>query len=191
MSIAHHLRAAVAILILGAAAPQVEAQRTPALPDVLGAAGGYLAEYAVSLWVIAAEENYVQYDVSSGEVRAPRRFSADVVLVGLADGIEDFRDVFAIDGTPLVPARRQARGALYDRDPSAVEQARTLARDSIQRYLSPNLHGLDQPTLALAFLAKEHQRRSTFTIESVRTADGARRRPQVHRAGDAPSRAVR
>lgn len=169
----HHT--AISVLIAGAASSiAIEAQKGPALPDVLTAAGDYIAQYSTKLTAIAAEEHYVQYDVSSGEVRAPRRLSADVVLVGLGDGIEGFRDVFGIDTAPLRRRDDRLPSLFASVTPSALEQARTLTRESIERYISPNLHGLDQPMLALEFLRKEHQPRSSFTIETVKTTGGAR-----------------
>lgn len=166
--------AAVSVLLAGAASSvAIEAQK-PAAPDVLTAAGDYVARYSVKLSAIAAEEHYVQYDVSSGEVREPRRLTADIVLVGLADGIEGFRDVFAIDTVPLRRRDDRLASLFASVTPSAVEQARTFTRASIDRYVSPNLHGLDQPALALEFLRKEHHGRSTFKIESVKTTDDAR-----------------
>lgn len=164
----------IAAFFVAAVATSLNAQKAPALADVLTVGGAYLAEYTTQLSAIAAEENYVQYDVSSGEVRAPRRLSTDIVFVALADGIEGFRDVVAVDGAPL-----RARG---DRLPSlfnaitdaAVEQARAITREGIDRYVSVNLHGLDQPMLALEFLRRAHQARSTFKLEAVKTTDGAR-----------------
>src|SRR5262249_460636 len=37
----------------------------------------------------------------------------------------------------------------------------------------PNLHALDQPTLALEFLRKENQARSAFKIDGVKNTNGA------------------
>ena len=166
---------AIPILIAGAASSiAVEAQKAPSVPDVLTMAGSYLAEYSRKLSAIAAEERYVQYDVSSGQVREPQRLSADVVLIGLGDGFDGFRDVFAIDDVPLRRRDDRLPSLFASVTPSAIEQARTFTRESIGRYLSPNLHGLDQPTLALEFLSNEHQPRSTFKIETVKTTDGAR-----------------
>jgi hypothetical protein len=167
--------AAVSCLFAGAASSiAVEAQKPPALPEVLSLAGDYLAQYSGKLSAIAAEEHYLQYDVSSGEMREPKRLSADIVLTGLADGIEGFRDVFAVDTVPLRPRDDRLALLFASVTPSAVEQARTFTRASVERYLNANLHGLDQPALALEFVRKEHQARSTFKIESVKATDGAR-----------------
>lgn len=162
-------------LVAGAASSIViAAQPAPAVQEILTSAGDYVAAYSLKLSAIAAEENYVQYDVSSGEVRAPRRLSADLVLATLGDGLEGFRDVFAIDGAVLRGRDDRLASLFSSIAPSGIEQARTYTRDSIGRYLSPNLHGLDQPMLALEFVRKEHQRRSNFRIETVKTTEGAR-----------------
>ena len=166
--------AAVSFLFAGVFVIAVEAQKPPALQDVLTAAGDYLAQYSLKLSAITAEEQYLQYDVSSGELREPRRLTADIVLVGLADGFEGFRDVFAIDSVPLRPRDGRLASLFASVTPSAIEQARTFTRASVERYLNANLHGLDQPALALEFVRKEHLARSTFRIESVKTTDAAR-----------------
>ena len=54
-----------------------------------------------------------------------------------------------------------------------MQEATTLTDDSVRQYLSPNLHALDQPLIALAFLRKENQDRSTFKLENVKSMNGA------------------
>jgi hypothetical protein len=71
-----------------------------AVEDVLEAAASYLVEYSQRLSVVAAEEEYTQYDTRVAS--ATRRFHSDFVLVGLAEGeLAGFRDVFSIDANPL------------------------------------------------------------------------------------------
>jgi hypothetical protein len=148
-------------------------ERAVTLPDVLKAAAGYLAEYPAKLTAIAAEETYLQYDVSGGDIRSTQRLTGDVVMAGLADGIETFRDVVAVDDAPFRARDDRLVALLREITPESLEQARAWTRGSIERYISPNLHALDQPTAALQFLRQEHQDRSAFRIERVRKMDGA------------------
>lgn len=164
---------AAIVATAGATPAAIDAQKAPALPEVLQAAATYLAEYPVKPSAIAAEELYLQYDVSGGDIRSAQRLSGDVVIAGLADGIETFRDVAAVDDAPFRARDERLVTLLREVTPESVEQARAWTRDSIERYISPNLHALDQPTVALQFVRKEHQDRSTFKIESVKKMDGA------------------
>ena len=153
----------------------LQAQSAPTLPDLLQAGADYLVRYSQRVSAIAAQEEYLQYETSSRQMRVPRRLSADVVLVGLENGsIAAFRDVVAIDNVPVHP-RDDRLPRLFAAIPwSSFEQARQLTDDSIKQYLSPNLHTLDQPLIALEFLRKANQGRSTFSVESVNTVDGVR-----------------
>jgi hypothetical protein len=172
------LRHTAASLLAAAAATAgptpvaIDAQKGRGLPEVLQAAANYLAEYPARQSAIAAEELYLQYDVSGGDVRSAQRLTGDVVIAGLADGIETFRDVAAVDDAPFRARDGRLVTRLGEITPESVEQARAWTRDSIERYISPNLHALDQPTVALQFLRREHQGRSTFRIESVKKMDG-------------------
>lgn len=164
----------LAVAAIGLASSGIHAQKGPALPDVLQAAGNYLVQYSQQLAVIAAEEQYTQYDTSSGQVGTPTRLSADFVLIGSgAGGVTGFRDVFATGGAPL-RKRDDRLLTLFTTSPaSALPQARRMTDDSVRYYVSPNLKALDQPTIALEFLRKENQERSTFKLESVKTMKGA------------------
>ena len=161
-----------ALSAAGLASIVVHAQPAPALSNLLQAAANYLTHYSQRIAAIAAEEEYVQYDTSADRMRAPRRLSGDVVLFGLADGsVAGFRDVVAIDNRPVHP-RDDRLPALFNGAPSSLDQARQMTDDSVKHYLSPNLHALDQPAIALEFIRTVNQPRSAFKIESIKTTEG-------------------
>jgi len=82
--------------------------------------------------------------------------------------------VFAV-GTAPVRKRDDRLLTLFTVSPaSALPQARQLTDESVRYYVSPNLRALDQPTVALEFLRKENQERSTFKLDGVKTMGGAR-----------------
>src|SRR5262245_15878232 len=86
----------------GLALPAIEAQKGPALEDVLHAGADYLVQYSERLSVVAAEELYTQYETSSGKMGTPKRLTADYLMVGLGGGgLAGFRDVVAIDNRAL------------------------------------------------------------------------------------------
>lgn len=165
----------LAVAVLGLVSSGVHAQKDPALPDVLQAAGDYLVHYSQQLAAVAAEEQYTQYDTSTGLMKTPTRLNADFVLIGNGAGsVTGFRDVFAI-GTAPVRKRDDRLLTLFTASPaSALGQARQMTDDSVRYYLSSNLRALDQPTIALQFLQKENQERCTFKLDNVKTMSGAR-----------------
>jgi hypothetical protein len=151
-----------------------EAQKGPVVADVLQAAGDYLVQYAGKLAAVAGEEEYLQYDTSSGQMSTPRRLSADLVLVGGGAGtITSFRDVFAMDNQPVRPRGDRVLALLQTRNAGGIEQARQLSEASVRHYIGENLHALDQPEIALQFLRKENQGRSAFKLDGVKNMGGA------------------
>lgn len=163
----------LALTAVGSASIGIHAQKASA-PDVLQAAADYLVQYSQKLSVVTAEEEYTQYETSSGQMGTPVRLSADVVLVGLGNGgTATFRDVFAIDSKPVRPRDGRLPALFRTPSPPSMQQARDWSEESVRRYVNPNLHILDEPTAALEFLRKENQERSTFKIESVKTMSGA------------------
>jgi hypothetical protein len=161
--------------VVGLASSAILAQGAVTAPDVLRAAAEYLERYSGKLHTIAAEESYLQYETSSGKLSKPRRLSADVAFVGLGGGgAATYRDVYAIDTVPVHPRDERLWSLVKAPSDASLEQAAALSRESVVRYLSPSLHALDQPTSVLEFLRRDNQPRSVFTIESVKTVDGAR-----------------
>ena len=76
---------------------------------------------------------------------SPKRLGAQIVWTGGTDGtVVGYRDVDAIDSRPLGgPADRLA--AWFTAPASAGDQAQQRFEASVQYYVSPNLHALDQP----------------------------------------------
>ena len=164
----------LAVVAIGLASSGIHAQKAPALPDVLQAAGDYLVQYSQRLGAVTAEEEYMQSDSSSGQMGIPKRVNSEIVWVGGGNGgVLGFRDAFAIDSKPV----RQRDDRLLDlfKTPTAssIQQGQDMSDAAVHYYLSGSLQALDQPTLALEFLRKENQERSTFKLESVKTMNGA------------------
>jgi hypothetical protein len=164
----------VSVLSIGLISPTVAGQKEAALPDLLKAASDYLVQYSQKLGAVLAEEEYVQYDVSTGQMATPRRLGADFVLLGLGDGgVAGFRDVVSIDKASVRREEDRLAGLFKKPSGSSLSNARQITDDSLRYYVSQNLHALDQPSLALEFLRKENQERSNFKVESIKKMDGA------------------
>jgi hypothetical protein len=162
------------LVVLTMAPGAVRAQKGPALPELLKLAGDYLTQYSERLGVVAAEEEYLQYETSSGNVTTPRRVNTHVVWLGRGDGgIDGFRDVVGLDSVPIRPKDDRLFALFGEPSEASLSRAKQLTEDSVRQYLDLNLHALDQPTLALEYLRLENQQRSTFKLESVKSMNGA------------------
>jgi hypothetical protein len=164
----------LALVVIGLASSGIHAQKGPALGEVLQSAADYLAQYSQKLGVIAAEEEYTQYDTSSGQVGTPTRLITDFVLVGFGgDDVAGFRDVVSTGGA-AVRKRDDRLATVFTASPAtSLQQARQMSDDCGRYYVSTNLRVMDQPTIALEFFRKENQDRSTFKLDSVKTIKGA------------------
>jgi hypothetical protein len=154
-------------------APRAHAQK-PTVESVLQSAADYLVKYAQALPAVAAEEDFVQYDTASGQMGTPRRLTADMVLFGIAGGqVTSFRDVAMIDQKAVRPRDDRLLTLLKGDDTSRLVRARQFSEDSVRYYVNPDLHALDEPLLALEFLRKENQARSSFKLDGVKNDKGA------------------
>ena len=148
-------------------------QKPPALPDLLKSASDYVTQFAHQLGTVAADEEFMQYETSTGRMGTPKRINSVVVFMGQDDGsIGAFRDVVAIDSVPVRP--KDDRLAALFRSPSAasVTTAQQMSDDAVRAYMNPNLHLLDRPLLALDLLRAENQATWTYKIEGMKSVDG-------------------
>jgi hypothetical protein len=160
------------VLLLISAAP-LRGQKAPALPDLLKLGGDYVVQYAHQLGTVVADEEFTQYETSSGRMGTPKRVNSHVVLIGQDDGsIGTFRDLVAIDSVPVRP--KDDRLAALFKSPSAasVNSAQAMTDDAVKAYISQNLHALDNPLMAVDLLRAENQANYTYKIENVKTMDG-------------------
>jgi hypothetical protein len=154
------------------AAP-LHAQKAPPLPDLLKLAGDYVVQYAHQLGVVVADEEFTQYETSSGHMGTPKRVNSQVVLLGQDDGsIGQFRDVVAIDTVPVRPKDDRLAALFKAPTPASVASAQTMTDDAVKAYISPNLHVLDMPLMALDQLRTENQANYTYKIEGNKTLNG-------------------
>jgi hypothetical protein len=149
------------------------AQKAPALPDLLKITADAVAQYA-QLGTVAADEEFTQYETSSGHMSTPKRLNSVVVLYPQGDGaIVSFRDIAGIDTVP-VRAKDDRLAALFQNPTDAsVAHAQDLTEEAVKAYYSSNLHLLDRPMLALELVRAANQGNSTFKIEGMKNTDGA------------------
>jgi hypothetical protein len=165
------IAASLAALLVPAA--PMHAQNAPALPDILKAAGEYLVQYSRQLGAVAADEEWVQTDTSSGQMAVPKRVESEFVLLGGGNGtFAEFRDVVAIDKAPVHPADGRLLALFKAPSRATLPGAQQMTQDALRYYLSGNLHALDQPALALVYFQAENQSHSTFKLDGVKKMDG-------------------
>ncbi len=153
--------------------PRVHAQK-PTLEGVLQSGADYLVKYAEALSAVAAEEDFIQYDTGTGQMGTPRRLTSDVVLFGILGGqVTSFRDVAMIDQKPVRARDDRLLTLLKSDDTARLVRARQFSEDSVRYYVTSDLHALDEPLVALEFLRKENQSRSSFKLDSVKNDKGA------------------
>lgn len=172
MSLRARIWLPLAVVVVGMASTPVSTQKGPALPDVLQAAGDYLVQYSKQLGAVAAQEEYAQSDTSRTGGLAIRIVS-DVVFLGLGGGgVTGFRDVVSVDGA-ATHKRDDRLLTLFTATPEAsLQPAVRMTDEGVHYYRSQALQVLHQPMLALAYLKKENQERSTFKLDSVKTMKG-------------------
>ena len=164
----------VAFAALFLASGSAAGQKGPALPDILKLGADYLAQYAERLGAVAADEEYTQYETSTGRMSTPKRINAHVVWLGVSDGaVESFRDVVGIDSVPVRPKDQRLLDLFRAPKDASRPQAQEMTDLSVRQYIDGNLHLLDQATLALEFLRAANQEHSAFKLEGVKTMNGA------------------
>jgi hypothetical protein len=161
------------LALIGSLSLPVSAQKGPALPDVLKAAGDYVTQYAHQLGAVAADEEFAQYETSSGRMGTPKRVNSVIVLFGQDDGtIGNFRDVVAIDSVPVRPKDDRLAALFKTPNATSIGGAEAMTDDAVKAYISPGLHVLDKPTVALDLLRADNQANYTYKIESMKNLNG-------------------
>ena len=168
------LRAALALLLgMTLVAAPLSAQRpSPTVEGLLRAATDYLASYAGKVSGVSLEEEYTIIDVSGGRMRTPQRLNSDVILLNLAGKVIALRDAYAIDSKPLRERRPRITALLVSPTETAWQQAQDYATESFRHLRTDLIMRLNEPTLALQFIAPEQQRLLKYKVGEGRALDG-------------------
>jgi hypothetical protein len=158
----------VAALTIAALPASMAAQRGPDAAEVLRAAAEYVSAYAPRVSGVTLEETYTLRDVSGGYIRATTRITSDVILLNLAGEVIVMRDPYAIDERPLRERTPRITTLLAEPSAAAWAKAQEYTAESLRYFEDPLIVRLNEPTLALRFIAPEHQAKSTFRIDGRR-----------------------
>ena len=164
----------IALVLFTSIAPLAQSgPRTPTVPELLAAAGKYLAEYDKKFSAVVSEEQYDQ-TVSQAGFRVPQRrtLKSDVVLMNAeAAGWVSLRDVYDVDGAPVRDHTDRILKLMTNPVPDAYAQALRLAQEGARFNLGAVSRTINVPSTALLFLRGDFQSRSTFSFEGLKTLD--------------------
>jgi hypothetical protein len=159
-------------------------RQPPDLPALLAGAASYLDIYEQKFSAIVAREDYEltmlagltdPRDTGFGTTRRTvlRKLRSDLMLLNLgpADWVQ-FRDVYEVDGKPVRDHDRRLEALLARPAHGLLDAGRKIADESA-RYNVGVQRNFNVPTMALAYLARQNQARSAFTLKSHETIDGA------------------
>jgi hypothetical protein len=144
------------------------------VPAVVARASAYVGQYLQGLSNVVMEEHYQQ------QVRAMpneiRQLRSELLLVHLPapSGPTAFRDVLAIDGRPLGSRSDRLQRLFMEQQPSAVEQATRIMRESARFNIGAAVRTLNVPIVPLLFLSADQARRLDWSAHGEEVLAGHR-----------------
>ena len=151
------------------AVAQTPAAASPSLSDLLARTAAYLEDYERKLPTVIAEEEYRQSGVGS-----VRTLHSDIMLVDLGNSEwVEFRDVFELNGQPVRDRTARLTALLAGPSSELLDKAQRIADESA-RYNIGIHRNINVPTMALTYLTRAHQSRSTFRLAGTASVRGTR-----------------
>ena len=160
-----------ACVVLAASAVVVARAQTPgplAIADVLDRAATYIAKYEQQFSAVVSEERYSQSESRVAGLTRRRDLKSDVLVINAGvGGWMGFRDVYEVDGRPVRDHDQRLSKLFVDATADTMTHARQIADESARYNLGSVIRNINVPTMALAFLRRDNQSRSTFTIDGT------------------------
>jgi len=151
-------------------AQATRADSPPSLSVLLAAAASYLDRYEQTFSAVVAEEQYAQTikgpsDTALFSAEPTRRdLRSDVMVLNLgASQWVEFRDVYAVDNSPLPDHEGRLQKLFQTASPDTMSVAERYANESA-RYNIGVSRTINVPTMALAYLSRQNQPRSAFEL---------------------------
>ncbi len=164
-----HWAIVATLAVLALNTTRASAERSE-LDRVLARASDYVVVYGHALSSVLAEERYAQRLVwrSNKKPLQRRELLSEIAFVRLPDSTEwvSFRNVSAVDGTPLPEAAGRLERVFNDSADTLTARAQALAGESARYNLGPITRQINVPTLSLLFLHPVHKPFCRFDKES-------------------------
>jgi hypothetical protein len=140
--------------------------------EIVRRVGAYLTDYEHAFSNIVCDEYYTQRArVENGW--QTRQLRSEVALVRTTgDDWRLFRDVLSVDGIRLRDRDERLAKLFGDPDRNASAEALRITEESARYNIGAMERTLNVPTLALIFLRKDNQERSSFTVASRAKQEG-------------------
>ncbi|HYN09213.1 MAG TPA: hypothetical protein VES67_17660 [Vicinamibacterales bacterium] len=169
----HRIGLAVAVALSMPAGAQSQHAELTAL---LSSAADYLADYEQKCGAVVSLESYSQ-SVQRGSARSVRHLKSDMLVLSIgAAGWLGFRDVFEVDGRPVRDHDERLFQLFLKPSADSLAQARNILDESSRFNIGQVTRNINIPTMALTFLKRDRQGRSTFTDKGFETIAGVRAR---------------
>src|SRR5579864_6043197 len=175
----------ILVTTVAALAPMaLRAQARPAqsssLIALLAAAASYLETYEQKFSAIVAEEQYTQTTrAPSGKVLlsaepSRRDLKSDLMMLNLGDSDwTQFRDVYEVDNMGVRDHESRLQKLFEKPSAGTMSQAQRIADESAS-YNVGVTRNINVPTMALTYLWRDHQDRSSFQLAGSEAIDGER-----------------
>ena len=150
----------------------------PALPDVLGKAAEYVAQYRTKASGLSVEEQMLLSELTTARP-VPRRLASDLVLINVQERLTGYRDPFSIDTKAVRERQPRIIKALADPTMAAWQQVQGFTKEGAYLFMSNVVLWYSDPVLALQFIEKAHQPRMTYKLEGRKKMNGV----EVHGVG--------
>ncbi len=166
--------AVAAMAVMWGASPLAAVPRAadPTVGVLLARVDAYLVGFAKAYAEVVAEERYLQTmrpkRVILGMTTTTterREIKSDVVAV--SDSTQtwlNFRDVFAVDGTPVRDRDERLAKLFLNQSGDPLAKARSIADEGARFNLGTVSRNINFPSMALTFLATANRTRSTFRL---------------------------
>ena len=161
---------ATVLLFTLASSPAI-GQELP-LADLLARAADYHTSYKSRVSGASLEENYSLTRLVAGRMETPIRFVSDVVLLNVNGRITGLRDPFTVDNLRLRERESRIVNILTQPTLEGWKRAQAYAAEQNFRFLFDLILQLNDPAIALQFIAPDMQPKMTFKIEKQEKLDG-------------------
>lgn len=166
-------RIALSLVLASAAlAPALSARQQPSAEDLIKAGKAYLATYQPRVSGAVLDERYTLTMVMGGRMDTPSRIDSDLTLVNVNGTLVGLRDAYAISGAKIREAKPRIAPLLAEPTQAKWNQALAYTREALKYFLAETVVRLNDPTLALRFLAPADPAKFTYTVDGRKKING-------------------